>query len=288
MKTSIIFIIIGVIILATVATAYLYLSSQQQTQEQQPNQQSTEQKPQPTPKPRPKHKPKPKPGENQQPPSQQSSEQQEQPSFDEFIATLIGRDLKLSGTMDWHSQSSEGEQSIKANFVVAYKGEKSKEYLKILESSMGLTGEALTIFFANDTSSTVIFCFKNSQTQDKWACFKKTGVSSLSEFEKSGGDPRSSWEEFKDMFSYEGVKNIHGINMHCFYASYTEDGTSIEERVCFEVGSKMFRYYWRKSDDGKTILEVELFIKNVSFKVSEEEFEPPVQPQPLPPGAPYP
>ncbi|RLE59109.1 MAG: hypothetical protein DRJ35_06500 [Thermoprotei archaeon] len=199
----------------------------------------------------------------------------------------MGKAFKATGIFSTKSESDEGTMSMSGHFEMATMNEKFKFYMNVEESSQGMEGENLILSFQNDTNHvTTIMCMKSVQTQNKWMCFKMTTGTSQVE-EKMGGtgvaeNPTTTWEEYKNRFTYEGLKEIHGVMLHCFYANYQENDTHVEERVCFDPQLNFFRYYWSKRTNPDGTTEIELFVDSVSFSVSDSEFVPPAKPRSFP------
>lgn len=208
---------------------------------------------------------------------------------------MIGKAFKATGVFSGTSTSEGKTTTARGRFTMASKDGKYKFYMEVEESNEeGAKGANAIFSFQNDTGhATYIICTKNAQTQDKWVCIRATqhvsgsGQQSGVGAGQMGGqavseNPADTWEDYRNSFSYEGLKEIHGVMLHCFYAKIQENESTIEERVCFDPQLNFYRYYWEKSiyPDGSS--EWELFIDSVSFSVGDEEFTPPAKPMSIP------
>lgn len=289
MEKTILIILVGVIILAAAGGAYMYLSQlqkpQQQTQSQtQPQQQQQQQ----TPTENQDQQQHQDTGAQQEQQQQEEQQQEQQEyTFDQFLSNIIGKAFKITGIFSSQSVSGGDSVIMKGNFAMAIKENMYKYYMEITESSEGIKGESVIFSFQNDTNLvTTIMCMKSAQTQNKWMCFKST--MSPGEAEQQMGEqvvvenPTQTWEGYKSRFTYEGLKEINGVMLHCFYANYRENDTNVEERVCFDPQLNFFRYYWSKRVGSDGSFEWELFVDSVTFSVSNEEFVPPATPRSFP------
>lgn len=307
MEKTIILVIIVVAILAAAGGAYMLLSqkqkpqtptqppqqqtppqSQQQAGQQQQGQQQTGQQEQQQQQ-----------QEQQQQEQQQQEQQEQQVTFDQFVSKIAGKAYKVEGTFSGKTTSEGKTTTMEGLFAMAATEGKFKYYMKITESSQGNQGEFENIHIEQDDTVTLIFCGKSPQTENKWMCFKKTMPKGEEEQAGMGGaggmgeqptnkNPAEQWEEYKSRYTYEGLKNIKGVMLHCFYAHYQDQGTDIEERVCFDPQNSFFRYYWTKHVGSDGTSEWEMFIQKIYFTVSDQDFTPPATPQPFPSVPGYP
>lgn len=278
MGKIILVIILGIIAVSLIAGAYFILTKQQNTQQTTPqqnqpqeNQQSQQEEPSTT-------------GQEQ---SAEPGISQEETSFDSFIKNIQDKPFKLSSTFSYTAESSGVTYAYKGRFEMVFKDGKYKYFYEITQSSEDFKGEML--FFKFPEENILIYCFKNDETENQWICYK-----TITEIEEAGEqlgsglkteDPTTVWEEYKNDFTYEGVKNIHGVALYCFFANHIETNSNVEQhRVCFDPQLNFFRYYWIHgvSSIPEETYELEIFVDSVTFNVADEEFVPPVEPLNLP------
>ena len=196
-----------------------------------------------------------------------------------------GTTYYMEGTLNFKTKTKEGLSVTKGTVKIARRGDNESEYIKGEYTVRGqkMTGEMFLFSFLGGKQYTV--CMRSEQTQDKWMCFTMPGNMGENMKESTGGNPgdrKDTWEEKKNLFTYEGVKTIHGVAMHCFHAQYTDGGKNVEERICFDAATLQFRYWWQHTTTSEGFHEGEFFVEKVTFNPPDSMFHVPAPPQSFP------
>lgn len=226
-------------------------------------------------------------GEQGQTGQQGGQQGSEQPSLGDMFKAFPSSYV-MTGTISFKSHTAQGDSEGTGRFKYAYADGNSLQYMKFSGKSQGkpFSGETEFLTLKQGDQVSYIMCFKTQQTQDKWVCMKAPQHMYEQQAQSTGGEnpgeKKTEWEQQINRFQYEGVKNIHGVAMHCWLAQYTnEEGYQVQQRVCFDA-SQQLRYMWWHQEKGGEYSEGDMFIESISTSVPADLFTPPATPQSFP------